>query len=288
MSASEDNQNVTLDHAIEAVRRSDAPLTAKQILEQIPPPSRVSASQLENLLAGACAKAAIFAWPPHISKAARYWVRRAEDHAESRMLELLASKPLGRSELEKSLTRDLSGYSEIKRRAIIRPLVDSLKKQGKLFEYPKLGRAGIKYSRTPAAPGPYLKALKKQFNALATKLNLAGINREQMIAELRDAEPPPALSPAHNLEENILANLTGKPGGLSIRELRGRLQGPSSAKDVFDRAVLSLYEARRVYLDRHDRPSILSASEREELVSDGAGTYYTGITLRGDGDQSIS
>lgn len=197
-------------------------------------------------------------------------------------MELLDSKPLGLSELDKSLTRDLTGYSQAKRRAIIRPLVDSLKKQGRLFEYPKLGRAGLKYARRPAEPGPYLKALKKQFDALATRLRSAGINREQMIAELSNAALPLTLPPAHNLEESILANLIGKPGGLSMRELRARLQGPDSAKDVFDRAVLSLYEARRVYLDRHDRPSILSDSEREELVSDGAGNYYTGITLRGD------
>lgn len=164
----------------------------------------------------------------------------------------------------------------------------SLKKQGKLFEYPKLGHAGLKYSRMPAEPGPYLKTLKKQFDALATKLRSAGINREQMIAELSTAALPPTLPPAHNLEESILANLIGRPGGLSMRELRARVQGPGSAKDVFDRAVLYLYEARRVYLDRHDHPSLLSDSEREELVSDGAGNYYTGITLRGDGDQSVS
>jgi hypothetical protein len=288
VSASQEDQNVTLDHAIEAVRRSDGPLTAAKILEQIPPPSRVPASQLEDLLADACAKGAVFAWPPYHGKAARYWVRRAEDHAESRMMELLASKPLGPSELEKSLTRDLSGHSQAKRRAVIRPLVASLKKQGRLFEYPRLGRAGLKYSRRPAEPGPYLKALKKQFDALATRLRSAGINREQMIAELSNAALPLTSPTAPNLEDSILANLIGKPGGLSMRELRARLQGPDSAKDVFDRAVLSLYQARRVYVDRHDHPSLLSDSEREELVSDGAGNYYTGITLRGDGDQSIS
>ena len=42
----------TLEHAIEALRRSGKPLTARQILELIPPPSRVAAERLDVLLGG--------------------------------------------------------------------------------------------------------------------------------------------------------------------------------------------------------------------------------------------
>jgi len=110
-----------------------------------------------------------------------------------------------------------------------------------------------------------------------------------MNAELVDRMPP-----APNLEPRILEKLKGKPGGISLLELRASLGivirtslgAPPKAKVDFDQAVLSLYKDRRVYLDRHDHPMRLTDAERRDLVSDGTGNYYVGITLRGDGDTS--
>ena len=88
--------------------------------------------------------------------------------------------------------------------------------------------------------------------------------------------------PTQNLEHSILDKLKGKPGGLSLIEVRASLGAQGKAKADFDRAVLSLYANRRVYLDRHDHPLRLSDAERRDLVFDGAENYYVGITLRGD------
>ena len=289
MSASVPNLDETSAYAIEAVRRSDRPLNAKQVRELIPTPARVPDSQLDSMLAAAVANGALFLWPPHLSRAVRYWSRRPEDHAESRLLELLAANSLGLSDIEESLTRDLSGHSGAKRKALLRSSVASLKKRGSLYEYPKLGRKGLKYSQKPAEPGPYLCALKKEFEALAAKLQSAGITPEQIIAELTKA-PAPAHPPSPappDLEPSILDHLKGRPGGMSLRELWSFVRTPGATKSAFDQAVLSLYASNRVYLDRHDRPSLLNDAERDELVSDGAGSYYIGITLRGAGDQSI-
>jgi len=129
--------------------------------------------------------------------------------------------------------------------------------------------------------------IKAQFNALAVKVNAEVGPRERMAAE-----PFDGMLPARNLEHCILEKLKGRPGGLSLIELRASLQTeprPSLAtqrklKAEFDEAVLSLYKDRRVYLDRHDHPMRLSDAERQYLVSDGAGNYYVGITLRGDFD----
>jgi hypothetical protein len=65
---------------------------------------------------------------------------------------------------------------------------------------------------------------------------------------------------------------------------RALLSAQRKAKAEFDQAVLSLYKDRRVYLDRHDHPLRLSDAERWNLVFDGVGNYYVGITLRGDFD----
>ena len=90
------------------------------------------------------------------------------------------------------------------------------------------------------------------------------------------------MRPAPNLETSILDKLKGKPGGLSLIEVRVSLGGRGKAKAEFDQAVLSLYKDKRVYLDRHDHPLRLSDAERRDLVFDGAENYYVGITLRGD------
>jgi hypothetical protein len=125
----------------------------------------------------------------------------------------------------------------------------------------------------------YHKALKEQSNALAAKLSAQGITWEQTAAGLVDG-----MLPAPNFERSILDKLKGRPGGLSLIEVRASLGARGKAKAEFDQAVLSLYKNHRVYLDRHDHPLRLSDAERRDLVFDGAGNYYVGITLRGDID----
>lgn len=91
------------------------------------------------------------------------------------------------------------------------------------------------------------------------------------------------MPPTQNFEHSILDKLKGKPGGLSLIEVRVSLGAQKGkAKADFDQAVLALYANRRVYLDRHDHPMRLSDAERRDLVFDGAENYYVGITLRGD------
>jgi hypothetical protein len=133
----------------------------------------------------------------------------------------------------------------------------------------------------------YFNAVKEQYGALAVKSSAEDITRRLISACIVDG-----MLPAANLEHRILEKLKGKPGGLSLIELRAAL-GPQKrvplsvqrkAKADFDEAVLSLYKDRRIYLDRHDHPLRLSDAERWNLVFDGVGNYYVGITLRGDID----
>jgi hypothetical protein len=114
---------------------------------------------------------------------------------------------------------------------------------------------------------------------LQANLGADGITPEPMAAGLLYL-----MRPAPNLERSILDKLKGKPGGLSLIEVRVSLGGQGKKKAEFDQAVLTLYKNRRVYLDRHDHPLRLSDIERRDLVFDGEGNYYVGITLRGDLD----
>jgi hypothetical protein len=123
----------------------------------------------------------------------------------------------------------------------------------------------------------YLEDNMEQSNALAAKGSTGGITPEQRAAGSVDR-----MRPAPNLEDSILDKLKGKPGGLSVIELRASLKAGGKAKAEFDQAVLSLYKSRLVYLDRHDHPLRLGDAERRDLVFDGVGNYYVGITLRSD------
>lgn len=49
-------------------------------------------------------------------------------------------------------------------------------------------------------------------------------------------------------------------------------------KDRFDRAVLDLYREGAVVLHRHDAPFVISDEQRGDLLTDGEGRYYVGIS----------
>ena len=195
-------------------------------------------------------------------------------------MELLGRNALSRPQLEKRLTGPLS---EASRKKLIGEVLNGLKNSRRLYQYPKL-RGTVKYSPNPPAAAPYMTALKKEFNALLSRLSPAGITRDQILAELSGVAPPVPPVPAVDFEPQVLEKLKGRPGGLSISELRVSLGGQDDAKPGFDRAVLSLYRTHRVYLDRHTDPSALTDSDRQALVPDETGNYYIGITLRGEDD----
>ena len=69
-----------------------------------------------------------------------------------------------------------------------------------------------------------------------------------------------------------------------IRQHRQHLRRAARLdKAHFDAAVLDLSRQGRVSLHRHDYPASLTPQERDELVTDGAGTYYVGLALRQTG-----
>jgi hypothetical protein len=260
----------TLEHAVEALRRSGKPLTADQILELIPPPSRVATEQLDALLRG---DDRVSQWPPRAG-ASQYWARRPEDAADSGLMRLLTDAALGASALQKMLARDLSGYPGKSRPQLISRRLEALVKAGKLYRYPRGGKVkGIKFSAKPAAAGAYVGAFLKEFEALGRRLAPAGVTREAIIAALRGE--------ATDLRHRILEYLQTKAGGIGIGELRENLAPEPIEKARFDQAVLSLWRQNRVNLDRHDFPQGLSDADRDHyLVPDGKGNYYVMIGLR--------
>lgn len=65
-----------------------------------------------------------------------------------------------------------------------------------------------------------------------------------------------------------------------LRDLRRNMPAEYRRRETFDAAVIGLAEQERVVLHRHDQPSCLTDAERDELVRDGAGTFYISLAKR--------
>jgi hypothetical protein len=259
----------TLAHAVESLRRADRPLTGREILKAIPPPSRVVPDALEQLLAR---ESRVIPWPARTSSGrSRYWTRRPEDVVDSLLMDLPPDAVLTAGDILKKVGRHLAGFSAKQRRALVESNVTALVAAGKLYVHPPPGKTKPKYGAKPAKAGAYLAKLQKELDALAAKLAPAGITREQILDALRGERP------LGDLPQRIAEYLKAKPGGIGVGQLREDLGVP---KAEFDAAVLSLYRQRRVYLDEHDWPAGLTESAKQQLVSDGPSKYYVVIGLR--------
>jgi len=272
----------TLGHAVEALKRSGQPLTSGKILELIPSPSRVKPAVLEELLKKPVAEGMLAIWPPRQKgQAQRYWTRTPEAAVETGLMELLADAVESPSGAVKKLTSRLAGFSDKERGALVESCLEALASAGKLYRHPVRGRT--RYGARPAAAAGYVKALRKEVDALAKKLAPAGVTREQILAALADD------ARGDRLSERMLDHLKAKGRVVSIGELRESVAPAPEDKSRFDDAVLSLWRQRRVFLDRHDYPQSMSDSDRNhDLVLDGKGNYYVMIGLRDADDQPVS
>lgn len=272
----------TLVHAVESLRRSESPLTGRDILKAIPPPSRVAAGELEQLLNQ---DPSVIRWPARTRTAsARYWTRKPEEVLDSLLPEVVADASLAVSGIQKKVGRQLAGFSAVEKRTLVESRTAALVAAGKLYLHPPTKGKLPKYGAKPAHAGAYLAKLEKELNALAAKLAPAGITREQILDALRGE---PAAEERAGLERRISEFLKTKPGGIGVGQLREALGISAGEKAVFDAAVISLYRERRVYLDQHDYPLGLNEAAKNELVSDGEGRYFVVIGLRDPHDESI-
>ncbi len=269
----------TLVHAVESLRRSDRPLTVREILKAIPSSSRADSDTLERLLGQ---DPGVIPWPPRTPSApARYWTRKPEEVVDSLLPDLLGEAAFTVNDLQKKLRRHLAGFSTIQRQELVEARVTGMVAAEKLYVHPPPGRTRPKYSRKPPAAEGYVAKLRKELDALAARLQSYGISREQIWEALRVEKP------AEDLPQRIADYLKTRPGGIGVGQLREELGLSLTDKASFDAAVLWLYRHRRVYLDQHDYPLGLNEEARNQLVSDGAGKYFVVIGLRDAHAESI-
>ncbi len=156
-------------------------------------------------------------------------------------------------------------------REAIRELVES----GELHAYPKQQRV-IRYGAHAPTAADLLRPELARLLASAKKL---GIDEDAARRALREllgggtaATTDPILAAIRDLEAD---------GALVyLPHLRTAVAASYQDKPSFDRAVLGLLARGTIQLQSHPTPSLLGAAERDAMIEDGRGGYYSAVGLR--------
>lgn len=283
---------------LRVLQNSREPLTIERIRKALPRPYRIGREAILSIIQQQVQTGASFEWPAKGSKE-RYWAQGFEAYVRSGVVEVLKSGPLSLPQLRRKLGKTPFGSPKVLVEQTCKMLLHGLLEERILFKYPIApGMRAVRYGVTPPDPKPYMGKLKKEFEALCSRLKDAGVTPDDVLhaaTELllpgrRDTtvlgqatSSPPDVPPIQEAENHILQKILEiEPAAtqqvlVSIRKLRNAM---ALSKQGFDQAILGLAKQGKIFLHRHVYPSEMTEAEREQTVADGQGNYYVGIVLR--------
>ena len=276
--------------ALSAMRQTLEPVTAKQLTALLKVTFRIDEAVLSPILDESIERGELHAIPRATPKGKpRYWDRGLVEFGRGLVVQTLDKKgPQPKAKVKKAVkVLEAASFERV-----FQSLIDSRR----VCEHPPVGKSKVvKYGTQPPAPELYLKDVGTQLAKVVSQLTAVGVERDvlqkavlQLVAESGLSIPVGASSrgestssPVSALDLLMLMRQV-EPGAergalVSARDLR-RVANLDKAE--FDRAVLALAQQGQLMLHRHDHASHLSAVERDELVTDGAGQYYVGMALR--------
>lgn len=275
---------------LKVISRTSEPLVAKKISALLVAPFKISPTVLVPILDEYVVSGQLHAFPPATAKGQpRYWDRDLTEFGRVLMVGLIEKKgPQPRSKLKTAA----KGLDEARFQTAVQSLLDS----HRVYEHPPLGKSKVvAFGLRPPAPAAYLKEIGLQLARVIHQLSAVGVTTsdlsdavDQLFSQAglkRDSidARTTAIDSQADLELELLGLIRQiEPGAeqgalVTARELR---RVANREKSCFDQAVLTLARKGLLMLHRHDYPSGLSPFERDDLVTDGAGTYYVGMALR--------
>lgn len=289
----QDLRSIGRDAVLKAALQAIDPFTAKELAGQLQLPFKISENDVTAILEESVANRTLHAIPATTAKAKpRYWTHDILELGSRATIAAINTK--GPQTLA-NLKKVLKGFSDSQFEHIINRLRDT----GNLIAHPPLGavKQELWGTRHPSAAS-YFKDLGAQFKKVVNLLKGAQVPAEelrrsavQLLEEAgisfgstgvdsRSNESRPAAVP--ELVDLLSVMKRIEPGAergalVGARELRNSVQ---LAKPDFDHAVLELARQGRLSLHRHDYVTSLTQEERDELVSDGEGTFYVGMAIR--------
>ena len=274
-----------------AVQQAERPGTARELSGRLGLPFKITEPELVPILNELVESGAIHAIAPATAKGKpRYW---RGDGLEFGRLEILQHLEASGALPEARLRKAIKGLSDAQFRQIIQSAIDARE----MWRHPPLGKSKHELlGKSPPSPEPYLRDVGDQLAQVVAQLKAAQVPLEvlrrsvvQLLesAGIEFAARSQAARGAASLAEPPSVDLIGMMRRLEPGADRGALVGSRDLRRAaqldkfpFDQAVLELARQGRLSLHRHDYAASLSPAERDDLVTDGAGTYYVGMALR--------
>jgi hypothetical protein len=282
------------------VAHSTLPLSAAQIAKSLPKSSRLRPEAVETLLEQEVSRGSLFAFPK-IRNKAQYWIKPPLELARQFLLRKLQSATLTRTEALKAIAG--KAFEDISRTSRDQIFAD-LHKEGIIHECPPFvgdrKSTRPKYSGHRPDPGDYIRdairkvavtlslppedVFKAAVDCASRELREIELDRSEMTVQAV-AEPAQDLRQQASVQDERLleAMRTINPrcdcgDMVDIVRLRKELDAHMPGVD-FDQAVLDAVYRRRVAVHRYDRPELIPAAQRAQLLRDEQGQYYNTISL---------
>lgn len=270
---------------LEAAQQADEPFTAKDLTGRLKAPLKLAEADVAAVLDESVAAGTLHPIPGTTAKSKpRFWTHDVLELGCRATLRAINTK--GPQTLA-NLKKEMKGLNDKQ----IQHVISSLQAKSEIAVHPPLGSTKHEvYGTRPPAPAPYLKDVGTQLNKVVTLLKSARVPVEELrrvlVQLLEEAgisfggnSTPANSPPAVDLVSLIKRIEPGAERGALVgaRDLRRVAQ---LAKPDFDHAVLELARQGQLSLHRHDYATSLSQVERDELVTDGDGTFYVGMALR--------
>lgn len=280
-----------------ALQQFDGPQTAAKILSKLPKASRPKPTVADDVLLQEVAAGSLWQYPD-VRKKPQFWIKSPVEFARICLVRALQSGPQSEKAALKSVTKQKT-LAAVPTAAIQKMLSDMLK-NGEAHVCPPL--VGVKRTKTSPTivsffkpdPADYVKdALQKVASTLGTtledvlKATIEFAGRELKDIKLDRQEPvtahaatvASALQDERLLEAMRAVNPRVDDGDMVLlADLRKKLDAHLPGSD-FDHAVLDAVQRRRFAIHRFDRPNLISAEERAQMIHDGEGNYHNTISL---------
>lgn len=275
-----------------ALQQSEGPLSAKELSPLIKGSTKFLESDLEPILKQLVSEQVLFEFPPKSAKTkARYWIHDVLELIRRDFLKALDSKgPQSLTNIKKLA----KGFSESQFQQVFQSLLES----GQVRKHPPLATSKSEiYGVRPPVAGPYFKDISNQVTKVVSALRDCGVPEPDIRQSLIDVveaagivfgiSGPQKSQESTPLEVRTPVDLIEKIKQIEPGAERGALVGARELRRVvplskteFDLAVIDLAQQGKLSLHRHDFAASLTADERDQLITDGAGTYYIGMAIR--------
>lgn len=242
---------------LDVIAAEGRPVTATEIHRSMPKALRPAAKAVTGIVAALADAKRLF-------RIGRRFSAQPDRTLHDRIVRSTQDEARTATEIAKQLRTSATRVREA-----IRELVAS----GELHAYPKQQRV-VRYSAHPPTTADLLRPELARLLAGAAKLGIAEADAKSALRELLGGTPSTDAIVA------AIRELDADGALVYLPHLRTALAAAYKDKPSFDRAVLGLLARGTIQLQSHPTPSLLGAAERDAMIEDGRGGYFSAIGLR--------